>query len=57
VISLELLNTAIEGIVDLISPERQVKAGRVKDIAAAAVLFSAILSGSIGVVIFANYLL
>lgn len=38
----ELFNTAIESIVDMISPERHPLAGKIKDIAAGAVLAAAI---------------
>lgn len=38
----ELINTALEVLVDLVSPERQFKAGAIKDLAAAAVLVTAI---------------
>jgi diacylglycerol kinase len=55
VISLELMNSSIEGIVDLVSPEWQVKAGRIKDIAAAAVLVAAAVSVLIGLLIFSTY--
>ena len=56
VISLELLNSAIEGFVNLVSPERQTKAGNIKDIAAAAVLVAAIISSIVGLLIFSSYL-
>lgn len=36
----ELLNSAVEAVVDLASPEKHPLAGRAKDIASAAVLFS-----------------
>ena len=42
VIVCEIINSAIESIVDLISPEHHVLAGRAKDLAAGAVLFAAI---------------
>lgn len=48
----ELVNTAIEAIVDLISPEVHPKAGQAKDSAAAAVLLAAIFAGTTGLVIF-----
>ncbi|RZM16087.1 MAG: diacylglycerol kinase family protein [Pedobacter sp.] len=48
----ELLNTAIEVLVDLISPEYNKQAGIVKDTAAAAVLVAAIIAVGIGVIIF-----
>ena len=48
----ELLNTAIEVLVDLVSPEYNAMAGKVKDIAAGAVLVAALISVCIGAVIF-----
>lgn len=52
VISLELINTAIETTVDLAMPEINEKAKYAKDIAASAVLFSAIISAIVGLIIF-----
>ena len=52
VITTELINTAIESLTDLLSPEIQPKAGFVKDLAAGAVLVSAIAAGCIGCIIF-----
>ena len=52
VISAELFNTAIETVVDIVSPERNPKAKLVKDIAAGAVLVVAIGSAIIGFIIF-----
>lgn len=52
VISVELLNSAIEKLVDLVSPEFNTKAGLVKDIAAGAVMILAIAAGIIGCIIF-----
>lgn len=48
----ELFNTAIEVLVDHISPENNPKAGLTKDIAAGAVLVSAITAALIGLFIF-----
>ncbi|MET3113374.1 diacylglycerol kinase [Pedobacter sp. CG_S7] len=48
----ELLNTAIEILVDLVSPTYNKKAGLVKDTAAAAVLIAAIIAAAIGLIIF-----
>jgi undecaprenol kinase len=48
----ELLNTAIEYLTDLVSPEFNDLAGKVKDIAAAAVLCAALVSASVGLIIF-----
>lgn len=47
----ELANTAMETLVDMISPEFNLKAGIVKDISAAAVLISSILALIIGILI------
>ena len=52
VISLELVNTAIEEAVDLASPEINPIAKRSKDVAASAVLFSAFIAFIVGVSIF-----
>jgi diacylglycerol kinase len=48
----ELMNTAIESFVDVISPEYSEKAGFIKDVAAGAVLIAAIISVIIGIIIF-----
>lgn len=48
----ELMNTAIEVLVDLVSPEINPKAKIIKDVAASAVLVAAIMAASIGLVIF-----
>lgn len=52
VISLEMVNTAIEIVVDMVSPEYNLKAGHVKDIAAGAVLVNAIVALIVGLLIF-----
>lgn len=52
VISAELFNTAIETVVDMVSPEKNPKAKLVKDIAAGAVLVVAIGAAIIGFIIF-----
>lgn len=52
VIIFELINTAIEALVDLISPGFDRRAGLIKDISAGAVLFAAILVLIIGLIIF-----
>lgn len=53
VIALELINTAIENLADFVSPERNEKIKKVKDLAAGAVLIGAISSLIIGILIFA----
>ena len=56
VISLELVNTAVERAVDLKSPTRHPLAKQAKDTAAGAVLLMSIISVIIGVCIFIKYL-
>ncbi len=51
--SAECFNTAMEGMVDLVSPERRPLAGRIKDLAAGAVLAAAIGAAAVGAIIFA----
>lgn len=48
----EALNTAIEMVVDLVSPERQPLAGWAKDAAAGAVLLAAMAAVIVGAIIF-----
>lgn len=48
----EMINTGLETLVDLISPDYHQLAGRIKDIAAGAVLVSSIVAVIIGIIIF-----
>jgi diacylglycerol kinase (ATP) len=48
----EMLNTAIEFLTDLVSPEYHPLAKKVKDVAAGAVLVAAIIAVIIGVLVF-----
>ena len=57
VISLELVNTAIENTVGLITMEKNSKAKIAKDVSAAAVLVAAVTSAIIGLIIFIPKLL
>ncbi len=52
IISMELLNTAIENIIDVVMFEYNVNAKKIKDISAAATLVLTIASVVIGLVIF-----
>jgi diacylglycerol kinase (ATP) len=52
VIAAEAINTAIERLVDLVSPDYHPLAGKIKDIAAGAVLICAIASAIVGLIIF-----
>lgn len=55
VLAAEAFNTAIERLVDLVSPDFHPVAGDVKDIAAGAVLITAIFAAVIGFIIFLPY--
>lgn len=48
----ELLNTALEVLVDFVSPGFHPKAGIIKDVSAGAVLIVAILAVAIGLIVF-----
>jgi len=52
VLSAEIFNSSIEELVNLISPEKNIRAGIIKDLAAGAVLISAIAAFIIGAIIF-----
>ena len=54
VIGMELMNTAIETTLDLVSPEYHPLVGRAKDIAAAAVWVVSIASAIIGIIVFVS---
>ena len=54
---LEIMNSAIESLVDLVTRERKPLAGKVKDIAAGAVLFASVIAVVIGLVVFRKYIL
>jgi len=53
----ELMNTAIESLTNLVSPEYHELAKKTKDIAAAAVFVSAICSAVAGLIIFVPYII
>lgn len=52
VLALEALNTALEYLTDLVSPEYHPLAGKAKDAAAAAVLLAAMGAVAVGAVVF-----
>ena len=52
VLAAELANTALEALVDLVSPEDHPLAGRAKDVAAAGVLIAAVAAALIGLLVF-----
>ncbi len=56
VISLELLNTAIEKMLDLLHPARHDSVKFIKDVSAAAVLVSSFTAVIVGLIIFSRHL-
>lgn len=57
VVTAEVFNTAIETVVNLVSPTYHPLAGKAKDLAAGAVLVAAITAALTGTIIFLPYLL
>ena len=57
VIGAELFNCAIERLADIAHPEWDERVGKVKDIAAGAVLATAIAAAVVGLIIFVPYLI
>ncbi len=57
VVAAELVNTALEVLIDYAWPERQPMVGRAKDVAAAAVLLAAIGTAVVGILLFGRHLL
>lgn len=55
VAGLELVNTAVEAVVDLVTEEKKPLEKIAKDTAAGAVLFAAIISAFVGCIIFLPY--
>jgi diacylglycerol kinase len=57
VLAAEALNTAVEYVVDLVSPDYHVLAGKAKDVAAAAVLFASVASGAVAILLVVDALI
>ncbi|TAH03654.1 MAG: diacylglycerol kinase family protein [Sphingobacteriales bacterium] len=57
VFALEIVNTAIEGICDFISPQKNHQIKIIKDLAAAAVLVISIIAVFVGLIIFMPHIL
>jgi diacylglycerol kinase len=57
VLTLEMMNTAIEHLVNLVTREWQPLAGKIKDIAAGAVLLASVVAAIVGIIIFSPYIL
>lgn len=56
VMAMEIMNTAIEKLVDMIQPEYDERAGKIKDLSAAAVLIFSIGALVCGLIIFVPYM-
>lgn len=56
VLSAELMNSAMESLVDLVEPKTHPLAGKAKDMAAGAVLVAAVIALVIGILVFSKYL-
>lgn len=54
VIATEMVNTAIEYLVDFVSPQQHPMAGKIKDVAAGAVLITAVIAIAVAITIFGN---
>jgi diacylglycerol kinase (ATP) len=55
VLSAEGLNSAVEAVADFIHPDYHIKIGHIKDIAAGAVFFAAVIATIIGFIIYVPY--
>jgi diacylglycerol kinase len=52
VVGMEVMNSSVEELVNFVSPEKKREAGRIKDLAAGAVLVVAIVAAILGILIF-----
>jgi diacylglycerol kinase len=55
VLAMEMMNSAVEDLVNLVTHEWKPLAGKVKDIAAGAVLWTSVMALIIGIIIFWKY--
>ena len=53
----EILNTALEKLVNFVSPEKNVFAGQIKDLAAGAVLIATLYAVLVGIIVFGERIL
>ncbi|MCD4670381.1 MAG: diacylglycerol kinase family protein [Actinomycetia bacterium] len=53
----EMINTAVEYIIDLVTEEYRILAGHIKNVTAGAVLVSAIIAAIVGLIVFVPYFL
>ncbi len=56
VVVTEIVNTAIERLVDFVSPDQNPSAGLIKDVSASAVMVASVVAASVGVLVFWKYL-
>ncbi|HET8855653.1 MAG TPA: diacylglycerol kinase family protein, partial [Salinimicrobium sp.] len=56
IMTAEGLNTALEKIADFVHPDLHTKIGYIKDVAAGAVFFAAVIAVIIGVIIYFPYI-
>ena len=56
VVGFEMMNTAIESLVDLVTREQSPHAGKIKDIAAGAVLLVSVVALAAGILVFGKYI-
>lgn len=56
VMGLEMVNSALENLVDLVTRDHHPLAGKAKDMAAGAVLFASVIATVVGAIIFAKYI-
>jgi|WetSurMetagenome_2_1015567.scaffolds.fasta_scaffold131768_2 diacylglycerol kinase (ATP) len=57
VVVAEMFNTALEKLVDIISPDENEKAGAIKDMAAGAVTIASLIAAITGLIVFMPYLM
>lgn len=57
VMATEMLNTAVEKLADVVSEKPDLRVGQLKDVAAGAVLLSAIAAGVVGLFVFLPYVI
>ena len=57
ILSMEIMNSAVEELVNFVSPEFHPLAGKIKDLAAGAVLVLSLVSVVIGLMVFYPYLI
>lgn len=55
VMAAEGLNTAVENIADFVHPDFHTKIGLIKDVAAGAVFFAAVIAAIVGIIIYFPY--